>query len=290
MTIRKPPRATPAYGSRDREFVQGLERGLGVLKAFSAETPRLTVTGVAAQAGLTRAVARRYLLTLKSLGYVAQDGDRGGYFSLTPRVLDFGFAYLSAMGIAAIARPFMEQVADTLRENCSIAVIDGRDVVYLARVTAKRIIGSNVAVGSRLPAHCTSMGKIFLAAMSPADLAAFFAGGPLKPMTARSICQETRLRHALAEVRSRGYAFNDGESEEGIRGVAAPIFDRSGHLHAAMNVAGLASRVSMKELRARYLPILLEATDGISRALGADRHQLENRNLTQRLSRLQFSG
>ena len=129
------------------------------------------------------------------------------------------------MGIAAIARPFMEQVADTLRENCSIAVIDGRDVVYLARVTAKRIIGSNVAVGSRLPAHCTSMGKIFLAAMSPADLAAFFAGGPLKPMTARSICQETRLRHALAEVRSRGYAFNDGESEEGIRGVASPIFD-----------------------------------------------------------------
>jgi IclR family pca regulon transcriptional regulator len=224
---------------------------------------------------LARAVARRYLLTLAELKYVAQSGP---HFSLTPRLLDLGFTYLSTMSVATIGRSHMERVAETLRESCSMSVLDGRDIVYIARVSAKRLFGSNLSVGSRLPAHCTSMGKIFLADMTSDDLRSFFAAGPLRRMTDRTICNETRLREAIAEVRARGWALNDGESEDGIRSVSAPIFDRSGHVQTAINVAGLASRVSLKELRGKHLSVLLRAADDISRTLGADERRLSRRN------------
>lgn len=258
-----------------REFVQGLQRGFAVLKAFSADAPHLTIADVAGKVGMTRAVARRYLLTLRELGYVAQDGQ---WFVLTPRVLDLGFRYLSTMGVATLAQPYMEQVVESLRESCSVSVLDGRDVVYIARVTAKRIVSTNLAVGSRLPAHCTSMGKVLLAALHPHSLSEFFAAGPLKSMTDRTICDETAMRQVLSDVRERGWASNDGESEEGVRSVAVPVFDRAGEVHAAMNVAGLTSRVSLKELRGRHLAVLLDAAAGVSRALGADSSLISRRN------------
>jgi len=258
-----------------REFVQGLQRGFSVIKAFSAGAPVLTIADVAGRAHLTRAVARRYLLTLKELGYVTQ---KGKGFSLTPRVLDLGFTYLSTMSVATVARPYMEEVVESLRESCSISVLDGRDVVYIARVTAKRIMSTNLAVGSRLPAHCTSMGKLFLAAMSQESLGAYFAAGPLRAMTARSICDEARLRKVLVEVRERGWAYNDGESEEGLRSLAVPLFDHDLQVQAAMNVAGHSSRISMKDLRGRHLDVLLKASASISRALGVDPSQPHRRN------------
>lgn len=254
-----------------REFVQGLERGFAVIKAFSRQAPALAIVEVAEQTGLTRAVARRYLLTLKELGYVAQRGQR---FSLTPAVLDLGFTYLSSMSVASTAQPFMERVVDTLRESCSVSVLDGRDIVYIARVPAKRIMSINLVVGSRLPAHCTSMGKVLLSALSPEALAAFFALGPLERRSERTICDQARLRKELSGVREVGYAFADGESELGIRTVAAPLVDRTGEVQAAINVTGHASRVSKKDLRRVYLPLLLEAAEGISRALGADPSKL----------------
>jgi IclR family pca regulon transcriptional regulator len=260
----------------DRHFVQGVQRAFAVLKTFSEDSPEQTITHVAARTGLARAVARRYLLTLTELEYIAQ---RGVYFSLTPKVLDLGFTYLSTMSVATVGRPHMEKVADTLRESCSMSVLDGRDVVYIARVSPKRLFGSNISIGSRLPAHCTSMGKIFLANMTAAELETFFAAGPLRPMTDRSICNLVRLREAIAEVRAKGWASNDGESEEGIRSVAAPIRDRSGNVRAAINVAGLASRVSLKELRGSHLTVLLRAADAISHALGADPGRLHGRSL-----------
>lgn len=261
----------------DRQFVQGVARAFAVIRCFSSERPALTITDVATRSGLTRAAARRYLLTLKALEYVDQAGSQ---FSLTPRVLELGFTFLSTMSVTSVARPFMEQVVDALREPCSVSVLDERDVVYIARATpAKRLVSSTLAVGSRLPAHCTSMGKVLLAAMSPDRLDAFFAGGPLKPMTGRTICSEAKLREALAEVRLRGWAWNDGESEEGIRSVSAPILDRSGRVHAAINVAGLASRVSIKELRSRFVPAVVDAGAAISRALGADPQRLQRRIL-----------
>jgi IclR family pca regulon transcriptional regulator len=277
-TLLKPVRASrvPNPSKTDRHFVQGVQRAFAVLKTFSEDCPEQTITDVAAHTGLARAVARRYLLTLAELEYVAQNG---AYFSLTPKVLDLGFTYLSTMSVATIGRPHMEKVADALRESCSMSVLDGRDIVYIARVTAKRLYTSNISIGSRLPAHCTSMGKVFLANMTAAELDAFLAAGPLRPMTERSIRNPARLREVIAEVRVKGWAWNDGESEDGIRGVAAPIVDHEGKIRAAINVAGLASRVSLKELRTKHLAVLLRAADEISRALGANDGRLQSRSL-----------
>ncbi len=249
-----------------REFVQGLQRGFAVIKAFSSDARQLTVAEVAARTQLTRAVARRYLLTLQEMGYVVQHGSK---FALTPRILDLGFTYLSTIDVPNAALPIMHELAETLRESCSVAVLDGTDCVYVARVAAKRIMSINLVVGSRLPAHATSMGKVLLAHLSPAMLEEYFAAAPLQPLTSRTICDEETLRKALQQVRERGWAFADQESEDGVRTVAVPLYDVSMQVQAAMNVSGHASRVSMKELRTRYLPILTEAATRISRALGA---------------------
>jgi IclR family pca regulon transcriptional regulator len=264
------PRPAPAASPdpRQREYVQGLQRGFAVVKAFSADGGRrLTVADVAGRTGLTRAVARRYLLTLLELGYVAHDGS---HYTLTPRILDLGFTYLATVDVVNIAQPFMERIVHTLRESCSIAVLDGRDAVYVARVAAKRIMSINLVVGSRLPAHATSMGKVLLAHLAPGELDAYFAAGPLPRLTARTIVEEPALRAALTQVRERGWAFADQESEDGVRTVAVPLYDRHMRVEAAMNVSGHASRVPMKELRTRYLSVLREAAHEISRALGAD--------------------
>lgn len=253
-------------GREDGEYVRALERGLEVLKAFNGRTPAMSMTQVAERAGLTRAVARRYLFTLEALGYVVQ---HDGLFRLTARVLDFGFTYLAASGLSDVARPYMEQIVATLRESCSVGVLDGGDVVYVARVTADRIMTTNLVVGSRLPAHATSMGKVLLAFLPPARLDAYFAASELRPLTDRTIADQTTLRTVLDGVRRRGWATNDEESEKGVRTVSVPLRDRSGEVVAAINLSGHASRVSMRELKRDHLPVLLDAAREISRALGA---------------------
>jgi IclR family pca regulon transcriptional regulator len=257
----------PAPTSReDGEYVRALERGLAVLKAFTARAPALSMSQVAERAGLTRAVARRYLFTLEALGYVSAND---GLFQLTPRVLDFGFTYLASTAISDIARPFMERIVATLRESCSVGVLDGGDVVYIARVTADRIMTTNLTVGSRLPAHATSMGKVLLAFQPPERLEAFFARTRLQPLTERTIVDEAALRQVLDQVRRQGWATNDEESEKGVRTVSVPLRDRTSAVVAAINLSGHASRVSMKELKRDHLPVLLDAAREISRALGA---------------------
>jgi IclR family pca regulon transcriptional regulator len=213
-------------------------------------------------------VARRYLLTLQTLGCVAQ---RGSAFSLTPRILDLGFTFLSTINVANVAPPFMEQLVESLHESCSVGVLDGPDVVYVARVPARRIMSINLVVGSKLPAHATSMGKVLLASLSPDALDAYFAAKPLRPLTKRTIVNENELREVLKEVRKRGWAFSDEESEIGVRTVAAPLYDHTDQVQAAMNVSGHAGRVSMTALRREYLPQLLECAQSVSRALGARR-------------------
>lgn len=254
-----------AATSSDREYVQGFERGVSVIKTFGAQRPQLTVTEVAAQTGLTRAVARRYLLTLERLGYVAANGP---YYALTPRVLEIGFAYMSSMTVAEIARPFMARVVDTLHESCSVGVLDGYDVFYVARTNPQRIMTTNLAIGSRLPAHATAMGHVLLAYLSPPQLEAYLAGAPLGALTDRTITDKAALRRELLTVRRQGWAENDGESEKGVRTVAVPIFDRSGEIVAAINLAGHASRVTMRELRRDHLPVLQQAATEISNSLG----------------------
>ena len=249
-----------------REFVQGLERGFAVVHAFGADARNLSITEVAQRTGLSRAVARRYLLTLHELGYVVQNGAE---FSLTPRILDLGFTYLSTIDVANIAQPVMEEIANTLHESCSAAVLDGTEVVYVARVQAKRIMSINLVVGSRLPAHATSMGKVLLAYLPPQNLEAYLANAPFEALTKRTVTSAADLRKHLALVRQRGWAFADQESEMGIRTVAAPLFNHNNQVDAALNVSGHAARVSMEELKRRYLPVLLDGARRISRALGA---------------------
>lgn len=249
------------------EFVQGLERGFIVIRAFSAEAPALTIAEVASRTKLTRAVARRYLLTLCELGYLVH---RGALFSPTPRLLDLGFTYLATLSVTDLAQPFIERVVEALHESCSMAVLDDRDVVYVARVPARRILSANLVVGSRLPAHATAMGQILLAHLPPAELDAFFAGREPERFTKYTITDEGRLRRRLQEVRQRGWASADQEYVVGLRTIAAPVFDRTNRVVAAVNVAGAVAVVTMQGMVRSHLPVLLDATYGLSRALGAN--------------------
>ena len=252
--------------TRPREYVQVLERGLAVIRSFSAEAPSLTIAHVAERTGLTRAAARRYLKTLEALGYVVQDADR---FSLTPRLLDLGFTYLSTLGVTSVVQPFMEQVTNALHESCSVSVLDNHEIVYIARRAADRIMSINLAVGSRLPAHATSMGKVLLAYLPPGELEHYLESVVREPLTDHTIVEDTALRATLARVRENGWAVADEESELGVRSVAAPLVGRDGEVRAAINVAAHAARASLDQLKGDYLSILLEAARGISKALGA---------------------
>ena len=208
---------------RNGDFVQSLERGLAVLRAFSQDHPALTLSEVARLTGLTRATARRLLLTFAALGYVTADGRR---FELTPKVLDLGYAYLSSVGIGQIAEPFMEALSQQVHESVSVAVLDGDEIVYVARVPTKRIMTISLALGSRLPAAATSLGRALLADLPPAELDAFLARVELAPRTDRTITDPDELRATLDDVRRQGWVLLDQELEDGVRSVATALRDR----------------------------------------------------------------
>lgn len=252
----------------DTEYVQGLERGFAIIKAFSVDVPAMTIAETATRTNLPRAVARRYLFTLEKLGYVRRDG---ALFAPTARLLDLGYSYLSTLPLTDLAQPHLEKVVERLQQSSSVAVLDGLECVYVARVPARRIITTNLVVGSRVPVHATALGKVLLAYLTPEELDAYFsnAQAPLKRYTLRTICDQPRLRKALRDVRACGWACADEEYNVGLRTIAAPIFDRSGRVKAAINVAGAVALVSMQAMREDHLPVVLRAAREISRALGA---------------------
>jgi IclR family pca regulon transcriptional regulator len=252
-------------GARETQSVQSLERGLAVLQVFSRDNPAPTLSEVARLAGTTRATARRILLTLERLGHVRSDGRR---FSLTPRVLALGWSYLSSLNLWEIAQPLMEDLVERTGESCSAATLDLPDVVYVARVPTRRIMSITLGVGTRLPAHATSMGRVLLAALEPRELEAFLGAGPLEAFTERTITSPAPLRSAVEEVRAQGWALVDQELELGLRSVAAPIQDAEHRTVAALNVSAAVSRVSLETLRDEMLPALLETADAVSTALG----------------------
>jgi IclR family transcriptional regulator, pca regulon regulatory protein len=236
------------------DFVQSLQRGLSVIRAFDAAHPELTLSEVAALTGVTRAAARRFLLTLVELGYVRSDGR---LFSLTPKVLDLGYAYLSSLSLPEVAEPHLEALVAEVNESSSVCVLEGADVVYVARVPTSRIMTVAISVGTRFPAYATSMGRVLLAGLEPPDLDKYLSGVRLEPLTARTITSVAALRTELARVRSQGWALVNQELEEGLRSVAAPIRDRTGRVAAAVNVSAHASRTSLDTMRRRLLPPLL---------------------------------
>jgi IclR family pca regulon transcriptional regulator len=253
---------------RNADFVQSLERGLTVIRVFDAEHRELGLSEVARAGGLTRAAARRFLLTLKALGYVSV---RDGRFSLSPRVLELGYAYLSSLTLPQVAQPHMETLVAAVNESSSISVLDDLEIVYVARVPTRRIMSITLSVGTRLPAYPTSMGRVLLAALDDEDLSARLARIDTRALSARTVTDKVTLRVLLERVRKQGYAATDQELEEGLRSLAVPLHDQSGAVIAALNVSVHASRASMATLRREFLPEALKAAAAIESDLGGVR-------------------
>jgi IclR family pca regulon transcriptional regulator len=246
---------------RPEEFVQSLERGLSVINSFSKEHPHQTLSEVAGRTGLTRATSRRVLLTLRELGYVDQSGRA---FSLTPKVLDLGYSFLSSFRVVEVAQPSMERLVDSMHESSSMSVLDGSEIVYVARVPTTRIMTIALALGSRLPAYPTSMGRVLLSGLNDDDLEAYISETTFEKLTPNTIINAKRLQTIVRQVRTDGFALVDQELEEGVRSIAAPIHNSRGEVIAAMNVSCHASRVDVDRMLEDFKPRLLETASEIS--------------------------
>jgi IclR family pca regulon transcriptional regulator len=238
----------------DGDFVQSLERGLSVIRAFDAEHPKLTLSEVAASTGLSRAAARRFLRTLVQLGYMRSDGSR---FALRPKILELGYAYLSSLTLPEVAMPHLEQLVEQVHESSSVSELDGDDVVYIARVPTKRIMTVTISVGTRFPAYATSMGRVLLAAQSEERLEEYLESTSLRGLTGHTITSATALRRELRKIRSQGWALVDQELEEGLRSIAAPIRDADGQVIAAVNLSTHAGRRTLNTIVDEFLQPLL---------------------------------
>jgi IclR family pca regulon transcriptional regulator len=247
----------------DRNFMTSLARGLTVIRAFSEQTSSLTIADVAKITGLPRAAARRCLLTLTQLGYAGTDGR---VFFLRPKVLALGYSFLSSAPLATVLDPVLSQVSRTLEESSSAAVLDEDEVVYIARVATKRIMSLGLNIGSRLPAYCTSMGRVLLASLSNADFEGYLKRVTLKPFTAHTISSKIEFRRTIETIRTTGYALIDQELEIGLRSLAVPIRNPAGVVVAAINVSAQAIRVEPAEMIERFLPVL-QAAAGEARLL-----------------------
>jgi IclR family pca regulon transcriptional regulator len=249
-------------------FVQSLSRGLAVIRALDSPEP-MTLSDVARKSELSRATARRLVLTLEQLGYVQQSGGR---FALTPRVLELGFAYLSALGLPEVAQPHLERLVEQVRESSSISVLDGESVVYVARVPTRRIMNVMISVGTRFPAYATSMGRVLLAGLEAPQRAQLLDQIELRSLAHDTVTTRAQLEAELDRVSEQGYAIVDQELESGLRSVAAPIRDRRNRVIAAVNLAVQAARMSVEEISQTLLRPLLSTAAAIERDLGGPPH------------------
>lgn len=245
---------------KSTDFVQSLDRGLSVIRAFDSDNPQLTLSEVAKRTNLTRAAARRFLLTLEHLGYVRSDRK---LFALRPSVLELGFSYLSSFGLPEISTPHLETLVQEVQQSSSISVLDGVDIIYVARVAMRRIMSVNINVGTRLPAYSTSMGRVLLADLSPEQLDNYFIAADLSPLTTHTITDEKKLRELIGEVREQGWSLIDQELEQGLRAIAVPLRNASGRAVAALNVSLPSVSYTRDEILSDILPSLLRAATAI---------------------------
>jgi IclR family pca regulon transcriptional regulator len=248
--------------SGDPNFMTTLARGLAVIQAFSQKRNQLSISQISKLTGLSRASVRRCLYTLSKLGFAGSD-DASKFF-LRPKVLALGYAYLSSMPLAAAAQPVLEHVSHFLRESCSISTLDGTDIIYLARANVTRIMAIDLGIGSRLPAFCTSMGRVLLANLPPQQLEPLLQRIEFVRYTDRTVNSIERLRQILQGVRTAGYAVVDQELELGLRSMAVPIQSPSGQVVAALNVGAHAQRVTVQVMMAKFLPQLRAAAQELS--------------------------
>jgi len=243
-------------GPNKRDLIAGLEKGLAVIEAFDQDRPRLTISEVAARCNLTRAAARRYLITLEHLGYVSSDRKM---YSLSPKVLRLGQSYMHSARLPRIVQPELHKLAYALKEASSAGVLDGDDVICIAATEAGRLVSSTLQPGTRVPAYCTANGRVLLSTKAPEEVDAWLARQTLEPRTPHTLTGSAELRAEIARVRSQGYATVDQEFELGLRTISVPLKNYRGEVLAAMNISAQAARVSLEQLVSDCLPALLQA-------------------------------
>ena len=246
------------------EFVRALDRGIALLCAFSDEVPTLTVAEAAAATGLTRGTARRLLHTLVTMGYVSLNGRDYG---LTPKVLRIGYGYLSSKSVGILARPYIQSLARSIHASVTVAALDDLDYVVLARADGDVVMTTRVTIGTRRPAHVSSLGKVLLAALDPDELHSRLDGIELSRWTERSITDHALLREELERIRTQGWAISDQEIENGLISIGVPLVDRNSHVVAALNTANHVGRTSIKEMKETVLPQMIETARQISEHL-----------------------
>ncbi len=247
----------------ETDFMGGFAKGLAVIEAFDEASPRLSIADVAKRTGLDRATARRCLLTLSSLGYADYDGK---FFTLTQRILRLGHAYLSATPLPKLIQPHLDQLSESVGQSASASVLDGTEVVYIARAAQKRVMSITLMAGSRLPAYCASMGRVLLAALPEDQARALLAQSLLKAHTPFTKTDPEMLMDELRAVRAQGYAIIDQELELGLCSIAVPITNLRGKVVAAINIGTPAAQIAAAVLAERYLPAL-RATQHILQGL-----------------------
>jgi IclR family pca regulon transcriptional regulator len=243
----------------DPNFMSTLARGLTVIRAFTQQRRPLTIAQLSMKTGIPRAAVRRCLYTLSQLGYVASDDGRS--FVLRPRILALGHAYLTSSPLAASAQPILDQVSDTAHESCSMAILEGDDILYIARSRAStRIMSIDLGVGSRLPAYCTSMGRMLLSGLAPKELASYLARVRMAPHTPHTVVSADKVRAIVEALRGSDFAVVDQELEIGLRSIGVAVRDSGGRIAAAINISVQASRFSIPEMEKRLKPPLLAAS------------------------------
>lgn len=249
----------------DPNFMTSLARGLTVIQAFSQRKRQVTISQLSAKTGFSRAAVRRCLYTLSKLGFAGSSDSR--HFFLMPRILTLGYSYMSSMPLGTAVQPMLERLSHTLHESCSLATLDGRDIIYVARAHVTRIMSIDLGVGSRLPAFCTSMGRVLWAHQRPEVFESYFCDTELVPMTDRTITSIDKLRQVLQLVRQNGYCIVDQELEVGLRSMAVPVKGPTGEVVAALNVGAHAQRVSLDLMKTTFLPQLRSSAEELSMLL-----------------------
>jgi IclR family pca regulon transcriptional regulator len=255
---------TPKPRQTDRDFVASLDRGLRILSAFERDEPELTLSEVAQKTGLTPATARRFLLTLKSLGYVGMNGRR---FVLRPKVLDLAYSYLDSMNVDEALQPYLRELVQRTGDSSSVTVLEGTEIVYIANASVRRVVRLGAGVGSRFPAYPTAMGRVLLAHLPKEKLDAFFANQKFEMITEFTETNPDKIRKHLDKIRADGYGVVQDELEVGLVSLAVPLKDHSGHVFAAMNCSSVARRTDGKEMLRTRLDLLREYSTQVSSAL-----------------------
>lgn len=240
-------------GMREGDIINGLVKGLSVIECFDEEHASQSITDVANRTGLERATARRCLLTLTHLGYASYDGK---FFRLTPRVLNLGHSYLAATPLPRLIQPFLEDLSAQINESSSAAILDNTEILYIARASYRRVMSINLGAGARLPAYCTSMGRILLAAIPPGAARDVLNRSELVAYTAKTKADLASLTTELAVVAAQGFAVIDEELELGLCSIAVPLFNAQGQTVAALNVGAHSARASTSHMIANFLPLM----------------------------------